>query len=137
MIESAGFEVLQRLQQVSDAWQTTSAQGSLDPVPDVLVNEFQALMQKDVADMSNVNQVDGVGLEPRNVNSSADSSLVLNPSGDLVADLPVGESLSLQTPAELLGLQCSVNMQLFETKMMSAVRDHAAQDFEQAIKSNS
>ena len=137
MIESAGFEVLQRLQQVSDAWQTTSAQGSLDPVPDALVNEFQALMQQDVADMSNVNQVDGVGLEPRNVNSSADSSLVLNPSGDLVADLPVGESLSLQTPAELLGLQCSVNMQLFETKMMSAVRDHAAQDFEQAIKSNS
>lgn len=137
MIESAGFEVLQRLQQVSDAWQTTSAQGTLDPVPDALVNEFQALMQQDVADMSNVNQVDGVGLEPRNVNSSADSSLVLNPSGDLVADLPVGESLSLQTPAELLGLQCSVNMQLFETKMMSAVRDHAAQDFEQAIKSNS
>ena len=137
MIESAGFEVLQRLQQVSDAWQTTSAQGSLDPVPDALVNEFQALMQQDVADMTNVNQVDGVGLEPRNVNSSADSSLVLNPSGDLVADLPVGESLSLQTPAELLGLQCSVNMQLFETKMMSAVRDHAAQDFEQAIKSNS
>ena len=137
MIESAGFEVLQRLQQVSDAWQTTSAQGSLDPVPDALVNEFQALMQQDVADMSNVNLVDGVGLEPRNVNSSADSSLVLNPSGDLVADLPVGESLSLQTPAELLGLQCSVNMQLFETKMMSAVRDHAAQDFEQAIKSNS
>ena len=137
MIESAGFEVLQRLQQVSDAWQTTSAQGSLDPVPDALVNEFQALMQQDVADMSNVNQVDGVGLEHRNVNSSADSSLVLNPSGDLVADLPVGESLSLQTPAELLGLQCSVNMQLFETKMMSAVRDHAAQDFEQAIKSNS
>ena len=137
MIESAGFEVLQRLQQVSDAWQTTSAQGSLDPVPDALVNEFQALMQQDVADMSNVNQVDGVGLEPRNVNSSADSSLVLNPSGDLVADLPVGESLSLQTPTELLGLQCSVNMQLFETKMMSAVRDHAAQDFEQAIKSNS
>lgn len=137
MIESAGFEVLQRLQQVSDAWQTTSAQGSLDPVPDALVNEFQALMQQDVADMSNVNQVDGVGLEPRNANSSADSSLVLNPSGDLVADLPVGESLSLQTPAELLGLQCSVNMQLFETKMMSAVRDHAAQDFEQAIKSNS
>ena len=137
MIESAGFEVLQRLQQVSDAWQTTSAQGTLDPVPDALVNEFQALMQQDVADMTNVNQVDGVGLEPRNVNSSADSSLVLNPSGDLVADLPVGESLSLQTPTELLGLQCSVNMQLFETKMMSAVRDHAAQDFEQAIKSNS
>ena len=137
MIESAGFEVLQRLQQVSDAWQTTSAQGSLDPVPDALVNEFQALMQQDVADMSNVNQVDGVGLEPRNVNSSADSSLVSDSSGDLVADLPVGESLSLQTPAELLGLQCSVNMQLFETKMMSAVRDHVAQDFEQAIKSNS
>ena len=137
MIESAGFEVLQRLQQVSDAWQTTSAQGTLDPVPDALVNEFQALMQQDVADMTNVNQVDGVGLEPRNVNSSADLSLVSDSSGDLVADLPVGESLSLQTPAELLGLQCSVNMQLFETKMMSAVRDHAAQDFEQAIKSNS
>ena len=137
MIESAGFEVLQRLQQVSDAWQTTSAQGTLDPVPDALVNEFQALMQQDVADMTNVNQVDGVGLEPRNVNSSADLSLVSDSSGDLVADLPVGESLSLQTPTELLGLQCSVNMQLFETKMMSAVRDHAAQDFEQAIKSNS
>ena len=137
MIESAGFEVLQRLQQVSDAWQTTSAQGTLDPVPDALVNEFQALMQQDVADMTNVNQVDGVGLEPRNVNSSADLSLVSDSSGDLVADLSVGESLSVQTPAELLGLQCSVNMQLFETKMMSAVRDHAAQDFEQAIKSNS
>ena len=137
MIESAGFEALQRLQQVSDAWQATSAQGSLDPVPDALVNEFKALMQQDVADMTNVNQVDGVGLAPRNVNSSADSSLVSGPSGDLVADKPMGEHLTLQTPAELLGLQCSVNMQLFETKMMSAVRDHAAQDFEHALKSNS
>lgn len=137
MIESAGLDALQRLQQVSDAWQTTSAQGTLDPVPDALVNEFQALMQQDVADMTNMNPVDGVGLESRNVYPSTDLSLVSGPSGDLVADLPVGESLSLQTPAELLGLQCSVNMQLFETKMMSAVRDHAAQDFEQAIKSNS
>jgi hypothetical protein len=137
MIESAGLEALQRLQQVSDAWQTSSAQGSLDSVPQVLADEFQALMQQDVAGMNHVNQVDGVGLEPPGANSSTDSSLVSDPSQDLAVDRPSADGLSLQTPAELLGLQCSVNMQLFETKMMSAVRDHAAQDFEQILKSNS
>lgn len=137
MIESAGLEVLQRLQQVSDAWQTSPAHGSLDSVPQALADEFKALMQQDVADMTNVNQVEGVGFEPRTLNSSANSSLALGPSGDLVADQATGVVSNIQTPAELLGLQCSVNMQLFETKMMSAVRDHAAQDFEQILKSNS
>ena len=137
MIESAGLEALQRLQQVSDAWQTSPAQGFLDSVPQALADEFKALMQQDVADMTNVNQVEGVGFEPRTFNSSANSSLVLGPSGDLVADQAAGVVSNIQTPAELLGLQCSVNMQLFETKMMSAVRDHAAQDFEQILKSNS
>jgi hypothetical protein len=137
MIESAGLEALQRLQQVSDAWQTSSAQGSLDSVPQALADEFKALMQQDVVGLNYVNQVDGVGLEPPSVNSSTDSSLVSDPSQDLAVDRPSADGLSLQTPAELLGLQCSVNMQLFETKMMSAVRDHAAQDFEQILKSNS
>ena len=137
MIESAGLEALQRLQQVSDAWQTSSAQGSLDSVPQVLADEFQALMQQDVAGMNHVNQVEGAGLEVPGANSSTDSSLVSDPSQDLAVDRPSADGLSLQTPAELLGLQCSVNMQLFETKMMSAVRDHAAQDFEQILKSNS
>lgn len=137
MIESAGLDALQRLQQVSDTWQTTSAQGSLGPVPQSLADEFQALMQQDVVGMNHVNQVDGVGLEVPGVNSSTDSSLVSDPSQDLAVDRSSADGLSLQTPAELLGLQCSVNMQLFETKMMSAVRDHAAQDFEQILKSNS
>lgn len=137
MIESAGLEALQRLQQVSDAWQTSPAQGSLDSVPQALADEFKALMQQDVVGLNHVNQVDGAGLEPPGANSSTDSSLVLGPSGDLVADQAAGVVSNIQTPAELLGLQCSVNMQLFETKMMSAVRDHAAQDFEQILKSNS
>ena len=137
MIESAGLEALQRLQQVSDAWQTSPAQGSLDSVPQVLADEFKALMQQDVVGLNHVNQVDGAGLEPPGANSSTDSSLVSDPSQDLAVDRPSADGLSLQTPAELLGLQCSVNMQLFETKMMSAVRDHAAQDFEQILKSNS
>ena len=137
MIESAGLEALQRLQQVSDAWQTSPAQGSLDSVPQVLADEFKALMQQDVVGLNHVNQVDGAGLEPPGANSSTDSSLVSDPSQDLAVDRPSADGLSLQTPAELLGLQCSVNMQLFETKMMSAVRDHSAQDFEQILKSNS
>ena len=137
MIESAGLEALQRLQQVRDAWQTSSAQGSLDSVPQALADEFKALMQQDVVGLNYVNQVDGAGLEPPGANSSTDSSLVSDPSQDLAVDRPSADGLSLQTPAELLGLQCSVNMQLFETKMMSAVRDHAAQDFEQILKSNS
>jgi hypothetical protein len=137
MIESAGLEAFQRLQQVSDAWQTSLAQGSLDSVPQALADEFKALMQQDVVGLNHVNQVDGAGLEPPSANSSTDSSLVSDPSQDLAVDRPNADGLSLQTPAELLGLQCSVNMQLFETKMMSAVRDHAAQDFEQILKSNS
>jgi hypothetical protein len=137
MIESAGLEALQRLQQVSDAWQTSSAQGSLDSVPQALADEFKALMQQDVVGLNYVNQVDGAGLEVLGANASTDSSLVSDPSQDLAVDRPSADGLSLQTPAELLGLQCSVNMQLFETKMMSAVRDHAAQDFEQILKSNS
>lgn len=137
MIESAGLEALHRLQQVSDAWQTSSAQGSLDSVPQALADEFKALMQQDVVGLNRVNQVDGAGLESPGANSSTDSLLVSDSSQDLAVDRPSADGLSLQTPAELLGLQCSVNMQLFETKMMSAVRDHAAQDFEQILKSNS
>lgn len=122
MIESAGMDALQRLQQLSEAMQTDMARGAREPVPDALAAEFRSLMNGDVEAVSQTRPVEGMEPTAKDTTPGVDAM--------------TRSEQSVQSPADLLGLQCSLNMQLFEAKMMTSVRDHAAQDLEQTIKMN-
>lgn len=122
MIESAGMDALQRLQQLSEAMQTDMARAAREPVPDALAAEFRSLMNGDVEAVSQTRPVEGMEPTAKDATPGVDAT--------------TRSEQSVQSPADLLGLQCSLNMQLFEAKMMTSVRDHAAQDLEQTIKMN-
>ena len=122
MIESAGMDALQRLQQLSEALRTDAAREAREPVPDSLAAEFRSLMNGDVEAVSQARPSEAIEA------TAKDGVRALEATSEPIQNV--------QTPAELLGLQCSLNMQLFEAKMMTSVRDHAAQDLEQTIKTN-
>lgn len=136
-----------RFLEALEAFRTPAGEGmrsdARGPAPQALVDEFRALMDRPMsADPAKaaatampsgaVNAAQPVQ-PPENVLRT--ESLQPLSASDMAADAPGGvRRTNLMSPAELMGMQFSVNMHNFEIKTFSAIRQQAASQFEEALK---
>lgn len=113
------------------------------PAPQALVDEFRALMDRPMS--ADPAKAAATAMPPGAVNAAQPvqppenvlRTESLQPAGasDMAADAPGGvRRTHLMSPAELMGMQFSVNMHNFEIKTFSAIRQQAASQFEEALK---
>lgn len=113
------------------------------PAPQALVDEFRALMDRPMS--ADPAKAAATAMPPGAVNAAQPvqppenvlRTESLQPAGtsDMAADAPGGvRRTNLMSPAELMGMQFSVNMHNFEIKTFSAIRQQAASQFEEALK---
>lgn len=136
-----------RFLEALEAFRTPAGEGmrsdARGPAPQALVDEFQALMDRPMS--ADPAKVAATAMPPGAVNAAQPvqppenvlRTESLQPAGtsDMVADAPGGvRRTNLMSPAELMGMQFSVNMHNFEIKTFSAIRQQAASQFEEALK---
>ena len=136
-----------RFLEALEAFRTPAGEGirsdARGPAPQALVDEFRALMDRpmsaDPAKAAATAMPPGAvdAAQPVQPPESVLRTESLQPAGasDMAADTPGGvRRTNLMSPAELMGMQFSVNMHNFEIKTFSAIRQQAASQFEEALK---
>lgn len=138
-----------RFLEALEAFRTPAGEGirsdARGPAPQALVDEFRALMDRPMS--ADPAKAAATAMPPGAVNAAQPvqppenvlRTESLQPAGtsDMAADAPGGvRRTNLMSPAELMGMQFSVNMHNFEIKTFSAIRQQAASQFEEALKRN-
>lgn len=136
-----------RFLEALEAFRTPAGEGirsdARGPAPQALVDEFRALMDRPMS--ADPAKAAATAMPPGAVNAAQPvqppenvlRTESLQPAGtsDMAADAPGGvRRTNLMSPAELMGMQFSVNMHNFEIKTFSAIRQQAASQFEEALK---
>lgn len=136
-----------RFLEALEAFRTPAGEGirsdARGPAPQALVDEFRALMDRPMS--ADPAKAAATAMPPGAVNVAQPvqppenvlRTESLQPAGasDMAADAPGGvRRTNLMSPAELMGMQFSVNMHNFEIKTFSAIRQQAASQFEEALK---
>lgn len=136
-----------RFLEALEAFRTPAGEGirsdARGPAPQALVDEFRALMDRPMS--ADPAKAAATAMPPGAVNAAQSvqppenvlRTESLQPAGasDMAADAPGGvRRTNLMSPAELMGMQFSVNMHNFEIKTFSAIRQQAASQFEEALK---
>lgn len=136
-----------RFLEALEAFRTSAGEGirsdARGPAPQALVDEFRALMDRPMS--ADPAKAAATAMPPGAVNAAQPvqppenvlRTESLQPAGasDMAADAPGGvRRTNLMSPAELMGMQFSVNMHNFEIKTFSAIRQQAASQFEEALK---
>ena len=136
-----------RFLEALEAFRTPAGEGirsdARGPAPQSLVDEFRALMDRPMS--ADPAKAAATAMPPGAVNAAQPvqppenvlRTESLQPAGasDMAADAPGGvRRTNLMSPAELMGMQFSVNMHNFEIKTFSAIRQQAASQFEEALK---
>lgn len=136
-----------RFLEALEAFRTPAGEGirsdARGPAPQALVDEFRALMDRPMS--ADPAKAAATAMPPGAVNAAQPvqppenvlRTESLQPAGasDMAVDAPGGvRRTNLMSPAELMGMQFSVNMHNFEIKTFSAIRQQAASQFEEALK---
>ena len=136
-----------RFLEALEAFRTPAGEGirsdARGSAPQALVDEFRALMDRPMS--ADPAKAAATAMPPGAVNAAQPvqppenvlRTESLQPAGasDMAADAPGGvRRTNLMSPAELMGMQFSVNMHNFEIKTFSAIRQQAASQFEEALK---
>lgn len=136
-----------RFLEALEAFRTPAGEGmrsdARGPASQALVDEFRALMDRPMS--ADPAKAAATAMPPGAVNAAQPvqppenvlRTESLQPAGasDMAADAPGGvRRTNLMSPAELMGMQFSVNMHNFEIKTFSAIRQQAASQFEEALK---
>ena len=136
-----------RFLEALEAFRTPAGEGirsdARGPAPQALVDEFRALMDRPMS--ADPAKAAATAMPPGAVNAAQPvqpsenvlrtESLQPLSASDMAADAPGGvRRTNLMSPAELMGMQFSVNMHNFEIKTFSAIRQQAASQFEEALK---
>lgn len=136
-----------RFLEALEAFRTPAGEGirsdARGPAPQALVDEFRVLMDRPMS--ADPAKAAATAMPPGAVNAAQPvqppenvlRTESLQPAGtsDMAADAPGGvRRTNLMSPAELMGMQFSVNMHNFEIKTFSAIRQQAASQFEEALK---
>ena len=136
-----------RFLEALEAFRTPAGEGirsdARGPAPQALVDEFRALMDRPMS--ADPAKAAATAMPPGAVNAAQPvqppenvlRTESLQPAGtsDMAADAPGGvRRTNLMSPAELMGMQFSLNMHNFEIKTFSAIRQQAASQFEEALK---
>lgn len=136
-----------RFLEALEAFRTPAGEGirsdARGPAPQALVDEFRALMDRPMS--ADPAKAAATAMPPGAVNAAQPvqppenvlRTESLQPAGasDMAVDVPGGvRRTNLMSPAELMGMQFSVNMHNFEIKTFSAIRQQAASQFEEALK---
>lgn len=153
MAVEAGFDAARRLAEALERSRAPLGEGvateTRAPVPPELAQAFRELMEAPQAaaprpvsapEVRGVQPLEG-SRAPGRIDSVEGSDLAADAKGDLKAGAvsgPEGKApaaAELPSPAELLAMQFSVGMQLFEAKAGVAARDGVSEQVEEVLRS--
>lgn len=148
MAVEAGFDAARRLAEALERSRAPLGEGlateTRAPVPPELAQAFRDLMEApgpvSAPEARGVQPLEG-SRAPGRIDSAGGSDLAADAKGDLKAEAATGPegkapaAAPLPSPAELLAMQFSVGMQLFEAKAGVAARDGVSEQVEEVLRS--